>query len=236
MSKSVLSLNDIHKSFGRGSKNTVSVLRGVSLEITAGEIVGLTAPSGAGKSTLLHVAGLLDAPSSGTIAINGQQVHNAPDRIRTRLRRTEIGFVYQFHHLLPEFTAQENVMLPQLANGQTSKNATQRATQLLDRVGLSNRTKHRPAELSGGEQQRVALCRALANKPKFILADEPTGNLDPTTAEQVFNTLIELVRATNLSALIATHNLELASRMDRILQLEDGLINVTPISDLPAAN
>lgn len=225
MNNQALSLNSIYKSYGRGSDNALEVLCGVSLDINVGEVVGLIAPSGAGKSTLLHISGLLDLPDKGTIEINGQPVHNAPDRLRTHLRRTEIGFVYQFHHLLPEFTAQENVMLPQLANGKSSRQAAKRADELLSRVGLIDRTRHRPAELSGGEQQRVALCRALANKPKFILADEPTGNLDPATAKHVFDALLELVRATSLSALIATHNLELASRMDRILQLENGTVS-----------
>ncbi len=224
MSDSVMVLDAIHKSFGRHAESRVSVLSGVTLRIATGEIVGLIAPSGAGKSTLLHIAGLLESPDSGEIEIGGTKVGGLSDRRRTRMRRTEIGFVYQFHHLLPEFTALENVMLPQLANGQSSSSAERRAHDLLARVGLADRAKHRPAELSGGEQQRVALCRALANQPQFLLADEPTGNLDPNTAAQVFDTLMELVRSTGLSALIATHNLDLAGRMDRILRLSGGKV------------
>ena len=225
MSSTAFSLTDIYKTYGRGKENSVSILRGINLSIGRGEIVGLVAPSGAGKSTLLHISGLLDVPDSGTIEIGGRIMTGASDRLRTRTRRTEIGFVYQFHHLLPEFSARENVMLPQLANGMTAKNAAIRADDLLERVGLINRKGHRPAELSGGEQQRVALCRSLANSPKFVLADEPTGNLDPGTAIQVFDSLLELVRSTGLSALIATHNLELAAMMDRTVRLEDGKIN-----------
>ncbi len=227
MSDPVFSLDSIRKSYSRGSQNPVSVLRGVTLSVAKGEVVGLLAPSGAGKSTLLHISGLLDVPDEGAVEIGGRPMNNATDRARTLMRRTEIGFVYQFHHLLPEFTARENVMLPQLANGRSSKDAAIRADDLLARVGLADRASHRPAELSGGEQQRVALSRALANRPKFVLADEPTGNLDPGTAGHVFGALLELVRNTGLSALIATHNLELAARMDRTVHLENG--QLTPM-------
>ncbi len=225
MSDTAFSLDSIHKTFGRGTLNEVPVLQSVSLAIKKGEIVGLLAPSGAGKSTLLHIAGLLDVPDQGTITIGDQRMDNASDRLRTQMRRSEIGFVYQFHHLLPEFSAQENVMLPQFADGRSSQEASARAIELLTKVGLAGRTQHRPSELSGGEQQRVALCRALANQPNFILADEPTGNLDPQTADQVFDTLLELVRDTKLAALIATHNYELAARMDRSLRLEHGFLS-----------
>lgn len=222
MNEIAFSLDSIHKTFGQGSSSEVRVLQSVSLNVAKGEIIGLLAPSGAGKSTLLHIAGLLDVPDQGTIIIGEHNMNNASERLRTRMRRSEIGFVYQFHHLLPEFSAQENIMLPQLANGCSSEEAATCAIDLLTKVGLENRASHRPSELSGGEQQRVALCRALANQPSFILADEPTGNLDINTAEQVFETLLELVRNTGLSALIATHNYDLAARMDRSVRLENG--------------
>ena len=216
-----LSLDNIVKSYGT-AKRRVDVLRGASLNIAAGEIIGLLAPSGAGKSTLLHIAGLLEKPDSGKISVAGQSVESAPDRLRTAMRRSEIGFVYQFHHLLPEFTAQENVMLPQLANGTAAAKAAARAMNLLERVELGSRASHRPAELSGGEQQRVALCRALANNPRIVLADEPTGNLDPANAREVFSAMLELVRKSDRSFLIATHNTDLAARMDRTVSLENG--------------
>ena len=222
MSDGVLALRGIEKAYNRGKPGEVSVLRGADLEIARGEVVALVAPSGAGKSTLLHIAGLLDTADAGDVAIDGTDYARRSDRRRTEARRRDVGFVYQFHHLLPEFTAAENISLPQLANGVASAEADQRARALLDRVGLDNRADHRPAELSGGEQQRVAFCRALANSPKLLLADEPTGNLDPATSDVVFGALMELVRETGLSALIATHNPDLAARMDRTVRLQDG--------------
>ena len=186
--------------------------------------MALVAPSGAGKSTLLHIAGLLDTADSGTIALEGRTLTGLSDRARTEIRRNDVGFIYQFHHLLPEFSALENIMLPQLANGTPKAAAAARASDLLARVGISHRAAHRPAALSGGEQQRVAFCRALANAPKLLLADEPTGNLDPETSDQVFAALLLLVRETGLSALIVTHNMALAARMDRIVRLEAGQV------------
>lgn len=218
----VLALSDIHKAYNSGQPNEVTVLRGVDLNVGHGEVVALVAPSGAGKSTLLHIAGLLDTPDAGTVEIGGVEAAGLSDRRRTAIRRADVGFVYQFHHLLPEFTALENIVLPQLANAVPRAAADARALDLLTRVGIADRASHRPAALSGGEQQRVAFCRALANQPKLLLADEPTGNLDPATSDRVFDALMELVRATGLSALIATHNLELAGRMDRVLQLDGG--------------
>lgn len=223
MSKA-LELNDIEKIYKRGEPGEVAVLRGAELTLEAGEVVALVAPSGAGKSTLLHIAGLLDTPDAGQVVVGGQDVTGASDRQRTRVRRGDLGFVYQFHHLLPEFTAIENVVLPQLANGVSARDAKARAEKLLDHMGLSGRMTHRPAALSGGEQQRVAIARALANGPKVLLADEPTGNLDPGTSERVFNALMDLVRETGLAALIATHNPELAGKMDRAVTLSDGLL------------
>ncbi len=222
MNDGALALRGIEKAYNRGKPGEVSVLRGADLEIARGEVVALVAPSGAGKSTLLHIAGLLDTADAGDVAIDGTDYARRSDRRRTEARRRDVGFVYQFHHLLPEFTAAENISLPQLANGVASAEADQRARALLDRVGLDNRADHRPAELSGGEQQRVAFCRALANSPKLLLADEPTGNLDPATSDVVFGALMELVRETGLSALIATHNPDLAARMDRTVRLQDG--------------
>jgi len=216
-----LVLNGISKSYNHGKPSEISVLRDVSLQIKAGEVVALVAPSGAGKSTLLHIAGLLDTPDSGEVVLNGQPMGRA-DKPRTKARRQDVGFIYQFHHLLPEFSALENIVLPQLANGVAQSTAEARARDLLERVGLGARAKHRPSELSGGEAQRVAFCRAMANKPTLLLADEPTGNLDPKTSDQVFGVLMDIVRETGLSALIATHNLEMADRMDRVLRLEAG--------------
>ncbi|CUJ86078.1 Lipoprotein-releasing system ATP-binding protein LolD [Ruegeria denitrificans] len=224
MNDVTLRLNGLTKTYLKGTPGEVQVLRGADLELHAGEAVALVAPSGAGKSTLLHIAGLLDTPDGGTVEIAGQKVKNKGDRSRTALRRQDVGFVYQFHHLLPEFTALENITLPQLANGVSEKAAQARAMSLLDRVGVAPRADHRPAALSGGEQQRVAFCRALANKPRVLLADEPTGNLDPETSDQVFDALMALVRDEGLSALIATHNMELAARMDRKLRLEGGVL------------
>ena len=225
MNKPVLELSSIEKSFSKGSSNKIEVLKGVDLQLFPGEIVALVAPSGAGKSTLLQIAGLLDKPLSGKIFIDGQEIQSKSDNQLTMIRRREIGFVYQFHHLLPEFSSRENIDLPQLANGFPSKDAQRRSNELLDLVNLSNRSNHRPAELSGGEQQRIAICRALANKPKIILADEPTGNLDQNTTLSVFESLLKIVKKTNLAALIATHNLDLAKRMDRVVELIDGKIS-----------
>ena len=225
MNKPVLELASIEKSFSKGSSNKIEVLKGVDLQLFPGEIVALVAPSGAGKSTLLQIAGLLDKPLSGKIFIDGQEIQNESDNQLTMIRRREIGFVYQFHHLLPEFSSRENIDLPQLANGFPSKDAQRRSNELLDLVNLANRSNHRPAELSGGEQQRIAICRALANKPKIILADEPTGNLDQNTTLSVFESLLKIVKKTNLAALIATHNLDLAKQMDRVVELIDGKIS-----------
>ena len=222
MSETMLRLTGISKTYNAGKTNEVSVLSGVELTLQAGEMVALVAPSGAGKSTLLHIAGLLDTPDTGTVQIAGTDMTGLSDRRRTIARRRDIGFVYQFHHLLPEFTAFENIVLPQLANGVARPEAELRANDLLARVGVGERAGHRPSAMSGGEQQRVAFCRALANEPRVLLADEPTGNLDPGTADQVFQALVDLVRGTGLSALIATHNLELAARMDRVVRLEHG--------------
>jgi lipoprotein-releasing system ATP-binding protein len=224
MSDAVLRLDGLTKGYLQGTPGAVDVLRGVDLVLNAGETVALVAPSGAGKSTLLHIAGLLDTPDAGRVEIAGQDMTGRSDRLRTAVRRRDVGFIYQFHHLLPEFTAAENVILPQLANGLGRRAAAARAAELLARVGLSARADHRPAELSGGEQQRVAFCRAMANGPKLLLADEPTGNLDPETSDRVFDVLMALVAETGLAALIATHNMELAARMDRVVRLEAGLV------------
>jgi lipoprotein-releasing system ATP-binding protein len=226
MSEPVLELRGIEKGYKLGKPGEVRVLRGADLTIRRGEVVALVAPSGAGKSTLLHIAGLLDTPNGGEVRIGGEEMSRLSDRRRTAVRRSEVGFIYQFHHLLPEFSAAENVILPQLANGTGQAAAAARAADLLSRVGIADRVDHRPAALSGGEQQRVAFCRALANQPKLLLADEPTGNLDPETSERVFATLMDVVRETGLSALIATHNLELAARMDRVVRLDAGRITV----------
>ncbi|SMO66309.1 ABC transporter ATP-binding protein [Ruegeria faecimaris] len=224
MSDVMMRLAGLTKTYLKGKPGEVQVLRGVDLDLRAGEAVALVAPSGAGKSTLLHIAGLLDTPDTGSVEIAGQNVTGKGDRTRTALRRQDVGFVYQFHHLLPEFTALENITLPQLANGVSEKAAQERAMSLLDHVGVAARADHRPAALSGGEQQRVAFCRALANKPRVLLADEPTGNLDPETSDQVFDALMALVRDEGLSALIATHNMQLAARMDRTLRLDGGAL------------
>jgi lipoprotein-releasing system ATP-binding protein len=224
MSDAALVLEGIEKGYNRGRPSEVLVLRGASVTVARGEVVALVAPSGAGKSTLLHIAGLLDTADAGRVVHGGREMGGLPDRARTEARRAEVGFIYQFHHLLPEFSALENIVLPQLANGVAPKVAEARGRDLLARVGVAARAEHRPAQLSGGEQQRVAFCRALANGPKLLLADEPTGNLDPATSDQVFGALMELVRETGLSALIATHNMELASRMDRIVRLDQGRV------------
>ncbi|MBQ2261118.1 MAG: ABC transporter ATP-binding protein [Loktanella sp.] len=222
MNDPVLSLHDLRKTYNAGKPNEVRVLQGIDLQVKAGEIVALVAPSGAGKSTLLHIAGLLDTPDTGSVTIAGTDMTRLSDRKRTAVRRSKVGFIYQFHHLLPEFSALENIVLPQLANGVAEQAAHARALALLTHVGIAERAAHRPAALSGGEQQRVAFCRALANEPALLLADEPTGNLDPETSERVFETLIGLVRDTGLAAVIATHNLELAARMDRQVRLHAG--------------
>ena len=216
-----LELRGVRKVFRQGGVE-LKVLDGVGLALAPGEIVALVGPSGAGKSTMLHVAGLLERPDGGAVMIEGRDCGGLSDEHRTLLRRRALGFVYQFHHLLPEFSALENVMLPQMIAGIGRSEARDKAAALLERVGLNERLSHRPARLSGGEQQRVAMVRALANDPKILLADEPTGNLDHTTATGVMATLIEIVRASGLAALIATHNLELAARLDRTLVLEDG--------------
>ena len=222
MSDAILELKDLKKSYNQNKSNQIDVLLGANLLLKKGEVVALTAPSGAGKSTLLHIAGLLDQADTGDVLVAGQNLAGVSDRRRTIIRRRDIGFIYQFHHLLPEFSAAENIMLPQMADGQRKSAAKTRALHLLEAVELLNRAQHRPAELSGGEQQRVAFCRALANNPKLLLADEPTGNLDQATSEQVFDALLSIVRQTGLSALIATHNPALASRMDRTITLEQG--------------
>ncbi len=227
MNDVVLSLSGISKTYNKGLPNEVQVLKDASLTVKRGEVVALVAPSGAGKSTLLHIAGLLDTADAGDVMIGGESMVGESDRRRTVVRRDEVGFVYQFHHLLPEFTALENIVLPQLANGVSQADATQRAMGLLASVGIDQRADHRPGALSGGEQQRVAFCRAMANQPKLLLADEPTGNLDPETSDKVFEALLALVRETGLSALIATHNLELAARMDRQVRLDQGELSET---------
>jgi lipoprotein-releasing system ATP-binding protein len=216
-----LELAGVKRVFRQGGVE-LAVLNGIDLVLRPGELVALVGPSGAGKSTLLHLAGLLERPSTGEIRIAGEECGRLSDDRRTLLRRAALGFVYQFHHLLPEFSALENVMVPQMIAGVARGAARDKATSLLRRVGLGERLSHRPARLSGGEQQRVAIVRALANDPKVLLADEPTGNLDHTTGDSVMATLIEMTRATGLAALIATHNLDLARRLDRIVVLEDG--------------
>jgi lipoprotein-releasing system ATP-binding protein len=227
MSDAVLELQNIARHYREGDAR-LDILVDANLKIAAGETVALVAPSGAGKSTLLHIAGLLERADSGEALIQGAPTSRMSDSERTRLRRATIGFVYQFHHLLPEFTALENVVLPQLINGLGRSEAKSRAFQLLEYLRLGPRATHRPSELSGGEQQRVAIARAVANAPQLLLADEPTGNLDPRTAEHVFAALMTLARHTGLAALIATHNLELAEKMDRRVTLRDGRIEDLP--------
>ncbi len=219
-----LALEGVKKTYNPGRENALTVLDGASLQLAAGEVVALVAPSGAGKSTLLHIAGLLDSTDAGRVSIGGTDYTGLSDARRTAARREEVGFIYQFHHLLPEFSAVENIILPQLANAVPAAEARAHALSLMERVGVAGRADNRPAALSGGEQQRVAFCRALANKPRVLLADEPTGNLDPATSDTVFAALMELVRETGLSALIATHNPGLAARMDRVLRLEGGIL------------
>ena len=226
MSKDILRLKGINKAYNRGLDGEVTVLKRLDLAIAPAQVVALVAPSGAGKSTLLHIAGLLDTADSGQLEIDGVNMCGLDGKARTVLRRQDIGFIYQFHHLLPEFSALENIVIPQLANNVAPAQARDYAMDLLAKVGIADRAGHRPAALSGGEQQRVAFCRALANRPKLLLADEPTGNLDPATSDTVFTMLLELVRDTGLSALIATHNIDLANRMDQILRLDQGQISI----------
>jgi lipoprotein-releasing system ATP-binding protein len=223
MSDAVLELRNIARHYREGEAR-LDILVDVNVSIFPGETVALVAPSGAGKSTLLHIAGLLERPDGGEALINGEPTSRMNDRERTALRRATVGFIYQFHHLLPEFTALENVALPQMINGLERREAENRARELLEYLKLGPRATHRPSELSGGEQQRVAIARAVANAPHLLLADEPTGNLDPRTAEHVFATLMTLARQSGLAALIATHNLELAEQMDRRVTLRDGRI------------
>ena len=219
----VLRLERLERSYTQGSRR-IDVLRRTSGSFYPGETVALLGPSGAGKSTLLHIAGLLERPDKGSVVINGLDCGSLSDKEQTRIRRMEVGFVYQFHHLLPEFSALENVVLPQLILGLTRDQAETRGKEILKSLGLEERWDHRPAQLSGGEQQRVAIARAVANDPKLLLADEPTGNLDPHTAERVFEQLLKLVRQSGVAAVVATHNLDLAGRMDRTLRLMEGVL------------
>jgi len=224
----ILRLEGLCRSFRQGERE-ITVLNGASAAIYPGDAVALVGPSGAGKSTLLHIAGLLETPDAGSVVVGGKDCSKLGDDERTRIRRSEVGFIYQFHQLLPEFSALENVALPQMILGVARAAAHERASELLSKLGLEHRLDHRPAQLSGGEQQRTAICRALANRPKLILADEPTGNLDPKTSELVFNELIGLFKSEGVAALIATHNLDLAARMDRVLRMEAGqLVEVAP--------
>ncbi|MBW8283676.1 MAG: ABC transporter ATP-binding protein [Rhizobium sp.] len=222
-SDTVLSLSGIDRHYGQG-ETILSILKGADFSLRSGETVALVAPSGTGKSTLLHVAGLLEHPDAGEVTLGGIACQDLSDERRTAMRRHSVGFVYQFHHLLPEFSALENIMMPQLIAGLSREEARERASQLLDYMRIGHRGEHRPAELSGGEQQRVAIARAVANAPLVLLADEPTGNLDPETASYVFSALEALVRQSGLAALIATHNHELARRMDRCVTLVDGKV------------
>jgi lipoprotein-releasing system ATP-binding protein len=219
----VLQLKDIKHSFRQGG-HRLDVLRGVDLSIKRGEIVALLGPSGCGKTTLLQIAGLLENPAQGEVIISGEKASKAGDKLRTELRRTQIGFVYQFHHLLPDFTALENLLLPQYIAGVDRTAARKHAKELLEGVGLEKRAEHYPSQMSGGEQQRVAIARALVNRPALLLADEPTGNLDPKTAEDVFRMMLETIRTLKIGALVVTHNEDLAKRMDRILRLKDGQV------------
>ncbi len=222
-----LVLEGVRRSFKQGQRE-IEVLRGADAALWPGQAVALVGPSGAGKSTLLHITGLLESPTSGRVIVGGRDCATLTEAQRTRLRRTEIGFIYQFHQLLPEFSALENVVIPQMIMGRKRRAAERRALELLGGLGLTERAHHRPAELSGGEQQRTAICRGLANGPKLLLADEPTGNLDPYTSEVVFQELIYLIRNQGVAALIATHNMELARRMDRVLQMHDGRLIEVP--------
>jgi len=226
MSEPALELRDVQRRFSQGG-SVLEVLRGADLVVGAGEVVALVGPSGAGKSTLLHIAGLLERPDAGVVRIAGKDCSTLDDERRTSLRRSRLGFVYQFHHLLPEFSAEENIIVPQMIAGVARRDAASRARELLGAMGLAARADHRPGQLSGGEQQRTAIARALANRPALLLADEPTGNLDPDTADGVFAELMNLARGHGLAALIATHNPALASRMDRTVRLNHGLL--TPV-------
>ncbi|MEM7289349.1 MAG: ABC transporter ATP-binding protein [Pseudomonadota bacterium] len=221
--QSVLKITEMERTYGEG-QTALTVLKNANLEIRAGEMVALVAPSGTGKSTLLHSAGLLERPDDGEVMICGHPTRSISSSERTLLRRSSIGFVYQFHHLLPEFSAAENLMIPQMVAGENKDEAQSRAVKLLNYMKIDHRADHRPSELSGGEQQRVAIARAVVNSPRLLLADEPTGNLDPQTSDHVFETLYEIVRETGLAALIATHNHELAAQMDRTVTLNNGLI------------
>jgi lipoprotein-releasing system ATP-binding protein len=223
MNKPHLLLTDVHRHYGQGD-SIVRVLEAANLVVNSGELVALVAPSGAGKSTLLHLSGLLESPQGGEVAIMGIPTSKLGDRGRTQLRRSTVGYVYQFHHLLPEFSALENVSMPQLIAGKSPAEADKRSMELLDLLGVAPRASHRPAELSGGEQQRIAIARAAANHPKVILADEPTGNLDPETSDLVFAALASLIKNEGAAALIATHNHDLARRADRIVTLKGGLV------------
>ena len=236
MSSVVLTLTGIERRFRQGTAELL-ILKGADLTLETGELVALVGPSGSGKSTLLHIAALLERPTAGEVEIDGRACSKLPDAERTALRRNRIGFVYQFHHLLADFTAQENVMLPQLLAGRSKPQARERATSLLARLGLEDRLEHRPGRLSGGEQQRVAIARALANRPGLLLADEPTGNLDPATSTRVLDLLVEIVRETETAAFIATHNPEIAASMDRTLELHDGRLRpwVAPQATATAA-
>jgi len=223
----VLKLENITRRYREG-EGQLEIFSGLNLSINRGEIVALVGQSGAGKSSLLHIAGLLEAPTSGEIFIEGMPVSGLPDAERTRIRRDRLGFVYQAHHLLPEFDALENVVLPQMIAGRSRTEAAKEATRLLTVLGLGQRLTHRPAQLSGGEQQRVAMARALANKPRLLLADEPTGNLDPRTSDHVFHALAQLIKASGLTVMLATHNMDIAARMDRRVTIRDGLIVELP--------
>ena len=225
--RAVLSVRGVTRTYQTG-RGDLTVLKGVDLDIMPGELVGLIGPSGSGKSSLLHAAGLLERPTSGQILIDGEDVGGLDERARTRIRLSRIGFVYQFHHLLPEFDARDNVALPIRIAGQTQDQARMMAEEALGALGLAERVLHQPAQMSGGEQQRVALARALANKPRLLLADEPTGNLDPATSQTVFEALHKLVKETGVAALIATHNMELAGHMDRVFALKDGHLEERP--------
>ncbi len=227
----VLELRDLTRTYRQGTRE-VRVLNGASAQLLPGQAVALVGPSGAGKSTLLHLAGLLETTESGSVIVNGRDCSRMSDDDRTRVRRAEIGFIYQFHQLLPEFSALENVVLPQMIQGRDRKSAGVRARELLEGLGLGARVDHRPGELSGGEQQRTAIARAIANSPRLLLADEPTGNLDPNTSEGVFSELIGLIERTGVAALIATHNMDLARRMHRVLRMENGVLRELSVAEL----